>query len=262
MADYTGTTGNDSHTGDGTSETIRGDDGDDILNGAGDVDYITGGAGADDISGGDGDDIIKGDSADNALIGNSGGDTLIGGAGDDTLTGGAGDDVLQGHSLSQHTIDNILAANSGVIWNEETNSFYKYVATTATWDAARDAAYNTVIGGAHGHLVNITSAAEQSFIIENLVAGSQTWIGASDQATDDQWIWLDGAEAGLQFWNGGTSGSSVNNLYQSWQLSSDPNHSGDSVGLLWSTAGTPYNWADGDRTSTHAYIIEWDAFNL
>ena len=89
MADYTGTTGNDSHTGDGTSETIRGDDGDDILNGAGDVDYITGGAGADDVSGGDGDDIIH------------------------------------GHSDDEATLASLVTGN--IVWNASTNSFMNYL---------------------------------------------------------------------------------------------------------------------------------------
>ena len=222
------------------------------------------------VYGGTGDDTITGDEMDNVLRGNEGADTLtagdgqdvlIGGSGADNLTAGDGDDIVHGHSISQSTIDSLLAANPNIVWNEETNSFYEYVSDADTWANAKTVAEAKTLNGVQGHLVVITSAVEQSFLIDQFAQGSDIAIGATDEGTEGTWLWTGGPEDGLQFWNGagsGSGGNNTNNFYTNWSGSTEPNDSSgeDHAQLRFSAS---YNWNDIPTSWTMHYIIEWDA---
>ena len=65
-----------------------------------------------------------------------------------------------------------------------------------------------------GHLANITSAAENSFIQNSVKPAVGAWIGASDAAQEGTWTWADGPEAGQTFWLGNGNGSAV--TYANW----------------------------------------------
>lgn len=76
---------------------------------------------------------------------------------------------------------------------------YEYVAATLTWSDASTAAAASSWLGLNGHLVTITSAAEQAFLLD-LAGDGQT--GASDAQLEGQRVWTSGPEAGQQFWAG------------------------------------------------------------
>lgn len=94
-----------------------------------------------------------------------------------------------------------------------------------SWTDARAAALSMTFNGESGYLVNITSAAEQEFVV-NLTPGvwipsdplqNDGWIGATDKDVEGDWTWADGPEAGMVFWRGDASGSLVAPfVYENW----------------------------------------------
>ena len=220
---------------------------------------LRGNEGADILTGGDGQDVLIGGAGADTLTAGDGGDVLVGGAGADNLTAGDGDDIVHGHSISQSTIDSLLAANPNIIWNEETNSFYEHVSgSSATWwGTAKSAAEAKSLNGIAGHLVVITSSAEQDFLVDQFSSGVDIWIGGSDETVDGEWLWYGGPEDGLQFWSGLSDGSVVNNFYNNWH-SSEPNNTSSIEDYLRLRDVYSYQWNDAVGTTTD-YIIEWDA---
>ena len=88
-------------------------------------------------------------------------------------------------------------------YNPLTNSYYEYVPfRNVNWNTARAAAKTRTLNGATGYLTNITTSVENEFI-ESYVGAGDIWIGASDAAVEGEWRWVDGPEAGIQFWQGG-----------------------------------------------------------
>ncbi|HPF78268.1 MAG TPA: lectin-like protein, partial [Alphaproteobacteria bacterium] len=243
--------------GDG-NDFIYGYGGDDILNGDAGDDVLIGGVGNDTLNGGSGDDTIVSGSGDDIINGGDDNDTIDSGGGNDSIDGGNGNDIIYGDGIVDRNtaINDILNANPGVVYNASSNSFYQLVTTNANLATARANALATTINGVAGHLVNITSAAENSFIDNLIVADS--WIGASDATTEGAWIWMDGPEAGQQFWSGAAAGSPVGGMYENWN-GGEPNNSGNEDGATIRTNGT---WNDLNVTSSQDYVIEWDAETL
>lgn len=71
-----------------------------------------------------------------------------------------------------------------------------------TWTNARQACINM-----GGHLVTITSAAENNFVFNTWPSG---WIGFTDEAVEGQWRWVTGESVTYTNWNGGEP-NNVNN---------------------------------------------------
>ena len=270
---------NDSLIGDAGDDTLDGGNGNDVAYGGLGNDIINGGNGDDILVGDQGDDVIHGDAGDDTLYGNDDNDTLyggadndylhggngndnlngdagidvlIGGAGADTLNGGDGNDFLHGHGLTPQQIIAILKANPSVVFNADTNSFYQYVNTTASYAAALSAAQTLTIGGVSGHLVTITSATENTFI-NNLITGN-IWLSATDMVTEGSWVWNGGAEDGLHFWNGAAAGSVPASQYENWN-GGEPNDYG--AGEDTAEMRTDGLW--NDNVGNLRYVIEWDA---
>lgn len=205
----------------------------------------------------------------NTLNGGAGDDTLYGSIGNDTLNGGADDDTI--YSGSAETLDAgiaaILAANAGVVYSADTNSFYQVVSSTTTWTAANTAANaSTLTGltGVNGHLATITSQAEQTFL-EAQVGGTNSWLGGGDFGTEGVWAWTAGPEAGAQF--AGATGNQIGSWYNNW-AGGQPNDADGTQDYLYMLNGT--TWADlvvqGDGSTGFVtvpqYIIEWEADSL
>ena len=251
--------GNDILVGDTGDDILNGDDGDDVLNGRADNDILNGGAGNDILSGEDGIDVLNGGSND---------DVLIGGDGTDILDGGAGNDILHGSGLTGTEIFTILQANPNIVFNVETNSFYEYVAGPTNWITAQANAASSTINGVGGHLVNITTQAENDLIYQmgldngtsNAIGagGNRIWLGGSDVVSDQDWVWENGAEAGIQFSN---ASASTNNMYQNWG-GGQPNNSGGAqvYATMWfNGGGDDDTWDDRNASDGHNYVIEWNA---
>ena len=251
----------------GNDEIIAGD-GADIVSAGGGDDSVFGGDGNDELAGGNDGDYISGGAGNDILDGDAGGDVLVGGNGADTLNGGAGNDILHGNGLDATTISTILDANPNVTYSQDTNSFYQFVNNSISWTAAQTAANAALLSGVAGHLVNITSAAENELVYQLGLAngsnnstgsgGNRIWLGATDNVVDQDWLWADGLEAGLQFSQASTA---TNNFYNNWGTG-QPNNSGGAQtrATLWfNGGGDDDTWDDRNDTDTHDYVIEWDA---
>lgn len=80
---------------------------------------------------------------------------------------------------------------------------YDYIAGNVSYSAAKAAAEAMQINGEFGHLATITSQAENDFILSTFAlgagAGQFAWIGGTDSATENIWLWDGGPEDGMQF---------------------------------------------------------------
>ena len=265
-----GGAGNDTIYGGDDDDRIIGNDGNDTLNGDAGDDNIDGQYGNDTINGGTGNDTLDGEQGDDIINGDDGNDTIMGGLGADTINGGAGDDIIHGGGISSYDQyvfrEGSSYGRSGMWYSEATNSFYAFIDTSVTWNAARSAANSATLGGANGYLVNITSQVENDFIynmslnfgVDNSIgaSGNRVWLGATDVVTDQEWFWVDGHETGIQFSQGSTA---LENSYIAWG-SGQPNNSGGSqqYATMWfNGGGNNDKWDDRNATDGHNYIIEF-----
>ena len=246
--------GNDIINGDGGSDFIMGGLGNDVADGGTEDDLIFGDLGDDILSGGEHNDQIYGDAGSDTLNGDGGFDLLVGGAGADTLNGGIGNDVLRGNGIDSRTVSSIIRNNPGVVFSEETNSFYQYVNTASTWTAANATAQATLLNGASGHLVSISTLAENVFVTSLLDVGATAWTSGSDDGGGSIWSWNGGSENATQFSTGATA---VNNLYENW-LGGEPNLTNAFVSIRESDG----SWLDEAGTNTFHYVIEWEAGSM
>ena len=130
--------------------------------------------------------------------------------------------------------------------------FYRFVASTSiSWTSAR--AQAIAMGG---HLANITSAAENSFIQNSVKPNVAAWIGASDAAQEGTWTWADGPEAGQTFWLGDGNGTPV--TYANW-WGTEPNGGvSENYGFIDQNGV----WTDVPVTNfaVQGFIVEFDNF--
>jgi Ca2+-binding RTX toxin-like protein len=246
-----GGAGNDFLLANGGNDTLFGGAGDDILNVGNDADWA---------DGGDGNDVLVGQHGADALYGGAGNDTLEGGGENDRLYGGAGNDrLVAGTSSGLGMTPEAFAAANNLVYNGETGSFYRIVATPATWEAANSAASNTFVNGVSGRLVQIDSASENA-AIGSMVGPINVWHGASDRGGEGNWQWSDGAIASGQFWSGNHTGSAQNGLYNNWNVG-EPN-GGTNENYAHANYAMGGVWNDHNATQTFQYVIEWDAGQL
>ncbi len=120
-----------------------------------------------------------------------------------------------------------------------------------------DNAQASFLGGVSGTLVNVDSAAENSFI-KTLTTG-HAWIGASDKLSEGIWRWYNGDTPGTQFWSGVASGALVTGQFADW-ASGEPNDFGGSEDYTYmiGTALSPsQQWNDTTSVNTYSSIVEW-----
>lgn len=152
--------------------------------------------------------------------------------------------------------------------------YYEYVeAASSTWTNARTAAASRTNLGLQGYLATITSAEENQFVANKLQG--QGWIGASDDpsqgASEGQWRWVTGPEAGTLFWQGDQTGSAVPGQYTNWsptfqnQPSPEPNNfqGNENFGHLLFTPNNVGNengkWNDyaNNESKIEGYLVEY-----
>ena len=155
---------------------------------------------------------------------------------------------------------------------------YDVVTSGLTWAEASAAAQNKAINGEPGYLVRIDSDEENDEIFSQLLnnidpsdfentlapdggGASYVWIGANDIQTEGEWIWVDN---GAQFWQGDSTGSAVNALYNNWGNEPDDFNSQDAAGIALSDwpLGMAGQWNDVDADNTLYYIIEYASFGI
>ena len=151
-------------------------------------------------------------------------------------------------------INTILNDDPTLSYDAATGKFYRHVASAASWNDALAAAAGTSLNGESGSLVSIESAYENQ-VVRQILSNSgwgTAWLGGSDQNTEGDWHWYEGATEGKQFWQGTGGGTAQNGSYTNF-APSQPDGSGDELHLSASTG----LWDDGGANTS--YIIEWDA---
>ncbi len=138
---------------------------------------------------------------------------------------------------------------------------YEYISGYYTFAQAQAAAAASTYLGFSGYLVTITSVAEQEFIsamsgLENTPLNpSPYWMGASDAATEGDWRWITGPEAG----------QTLASTYQNW-LGGQPSTAADELGGQNYAMGNwlPGNekWNDMWNALSVGYIVEYGDTNV
>lgn len=113
---------------------------------------------------------------------------------------------------------------------------YQLISTKMSWVDAK--AYCESLGG---HLVTITSQAEQNFVCENFTKKyGAAMIGLSDAANEGDWKWVTGEAFSFSNWDSG-----------------EPNNEGNEDYVLMNSDGT---WNDGHlEREKWIFICEWDS---
>ena len=102
----------------------------------------------------------------------------------------------------RRTTPNIIGFTQQTNYNG--HSYYRSTGSM-TWTSAKQACINM-----GGHLVTITSAAENNFVFNTWPSG---WIGFTDEAVEGQWRWVTGESVTYTNWNGGEPNNANNEDY-------------------------------------------------
>ncbi len=132
-----------------------------------------------------------------------------------------------------------------LFYNPANGSVYALVAN-AIFPACRDIAQNFELGGTAipGALVHINDEAENIWVSANVRAitgdggDNNLWLGATDEATEGTWLWVD--NNAVFFQGTGTAGGPVGGLYENFN-GAEPNDSGGEDYCEMSTGG---GWND------------------
>ena len=142
-------------------------------------------------------------------------------------------------------------------FNPDNGHFYQFVrSTNITWTDARAAADASTLYGIRGYLASLTSAAENTFAYSKTLTTG--WIGGSDAANPGTWRWVDGPDAGLEFWNGVVGGSPVNGQFSQWAPGQPDNSGGNQRYLRFlSSASGVWDDLENDAPTVEGYLIEF-----
>jgi hypothetical protein len=102
----------------------------------------------------------------------------------------------------RRTTPNIIGFTQQTNYNG--HSYYRSTGSM-TWTSAKQACINM-----GGHLVTITSAAENNFVFNTWPSG---WIGFTDESVEGQWRWVTGESVTYTNWNGGEPNNANNEDY-------------------------------------------------
>ena len=170
-------------------------------------------------------------------------------------------EVNSSTGLGEVTVDVLPNAISMYTNAQGVTSYYEVVSPgNLVWSTARSLASARTFNGLTGYLANLTSTGESTFIQSKLAVDG--WIGASDEAVEGVWRWMDGPEAGLQFWQGVANGSTVSGgagqvttPYANWAFG-EPNNAGGED-YAYAIGGGNWNDYSGTNNGPTAYIVEY-----
>lgn len=170
-----------------------------------------------------------------------------------------------GSASIKYELNPVVSNTSNKFFNPANGHTYKYVNSSGDYAAAVSAANNASANesGLNGYLINITSAAEQSFQSQYITAPT-LFIGARELSTNGNWRWADGPESGTQIISGNVGGSpakaTIAGQYQNFDPTEPNNNSGTTGGddcAVGNFNGTNM-WDDVTCSATIAgYIVEY-----
>lgn len=155
------------------------------------------------------------------------------------------------------------------LYNQYNGHYYQVFnnGSAITWTTAKNNCAGMSYFGLQGYLVTVSDANENSFI--NSKISTNTWMGASDAASEGTWRWVTGPEgleeSGLgrhfsnQFKTGGCSANTapgISGYYANW-AAGEPNDCspGEDVAHFYAGAG---NWNDfPDNGGVSSYVVEF-----
>ena len=149
-----------------------------------------------------------------------------------------------------------------VIRDPESGHLYELVRgrVGVTWKQAREIAEARSYQGIAGHLVTITSAAENRFLTLNFASAGTSWAGGSDEDEEGTWRWVCGPESGQVFWEGNAESGQAR-AYSAWTPGEPNDMSGGEHYLTWNWASDTDNlssWNDWDaRRNLRAFVVEY-----
>lgn len=161
-------------------------------------------------------------------------------------------------TVGSDTIE-VSIIGAGEIYNPTNGHLYEFVSNTLDWNDANAEAQTRTKNGAQGYLATITSADENEFVASRLNGAG--WMGASDAATEGDWKWVGGPEAGTSFWSGldaNSGGSPVSGRYSSWG-DGEPNNAGDEDCTQYLSGSGFWNDLPCAGTTLEAYAVEYGA---
>lgn len=157
-----------------------------------------------------------------------------------------------------------------------TSNWYEYVQGNLTWNEALNAAAARTFNGIPGHLITITSSAENDFALA-VTSEQPAWIGAHDIGPRDghqrNWVWATGPEEGDVFTTcdgflGGHACVIPNGMYAHWGTESSdvqpdgfgsgPVGQGTAAYINWESPGA---WDDIWTSQTYpaGYLVEYES---
>lgn len=151
----------------------------------------------------------------------------------------------------------ISLVEPGEVFFEDNGHLYEYITFSGDWNSARTNAQSLTRYGATGYLATILTADENSFVAARLEGAG--WMGGSDVATEGDWKWVTGPEAGTSFWSGNGSGSVVGGNYANWNTG-EPNDSSGNEDCSQFLSSTGF-WNDlpCSGSSLPGYVAEFGA---
>ena len=144
-------------------------------------------------------------------------------------------------------LSTVVSAESKVVWKNNGHT-YQLFFDKCTWKQAKVRCEDM-----GGHLVTITTSAEQKFVYKQIMKhkGNAFWIGYTDEGHEGNWRWVTGENGKYTNWgkgepnNGGGSGQHYANMY--------------TTHVTWSSSSVdPGQWDDTTSSATSCYICEWD----
>ena len=164
---------------------------------------------------------------------------------------------------SSRQIDFVAGAGVSIVVDGKEHIYELKSTTNISWTSAKAAAAASTYDTLKGYLATITSETENTFLTSKLTGN--TWIGATDAASEGTWIWDNGPEKGQQFWSGASGGSPVGGRYTHW-YTGEPNNAnvsptGEDYGHFYYSGDQRGFWNDFPNSlSVNYYLVEYGGF--
>ncbi len=142
---------------------------------------------------------------------------------------------LQLHTVSSAAIASTYSPDAVSTFNG--HSYYFYNVPVTWWDA------KTISEYPGGHLVTITSAAEESFI-KGMIGSSNLWLGATDKDSEGRWKWVSGETFSYNNWESGQPDNTAS-----------PGEGSENYAHIWGSTG---KWNDNAGCVTYPFMCEID----